>query len=79
MANLLSGIFATQDSLTNESNSDHHKMNMQLSNVVSDAVGESGLRIIEAIITRERNPEQLAALCSNRIKASRQTVAKFTR
>ena len=72
MANLLSGIFATQDSLTNGSN-------VQLSNVVSDAVGESGLRIIEAIITRERNPEQLAALCSNRIKASRQTVAKFTR
>jgi transposase len=34
------------------------------------------LRIIEAIIAGERDPEQLAALCGTRIKASRQTVAK---
>ena len=52
------------------------EMNVQLSNVVSDIVGESGLRIIEAILAGERDPEQLAALCSTRIKASRQTVAK---
>jgi transposase len=52
------------------------EMNVQLSNVVSDIVGESGLRIIEAILAAERDPEQLAALCSTRIKASRQTVAK---
>src|SRR6266404_5157330 len=39
------------------------EMNVQLSNVISDIVGE-------------RDPEQLAALCSTRIKASRQTVAK---
>jgi hypothetical protein len=44
--------------------------------VISDITGESGLRIIEAILAGERNPEQLAALCSSRIKASRQTVAK---
>jgi hypothetical protein len=37
---------------------------------------ESGLRIVEAILAGERNPEQLAAFCSTRIKASRQTVAK---
>ena len=49
---------------------------MQLSNVISDITGESGLRTIEAILAGERNPEQLAALCSTRIKASRQTVAK---
>src|SRR6516164_6483901 len=30
----------------------------------------------QAILAGERNPEQLAALCSTRIKASRQTVAK---
>jgi transposase len=42
----------------------------------SDITGESGLRIIEAILAGERNPEQLAGLCSTRIKASRQTVAK---
>jgi hypothetical protein len=34
------------------------------------------LRIIEAILGGKRNPEQLAALCSTRIKASRQTIAK---
>jgi transposase len=50
------------------------EMNVQLSNVISDIVGD--LRIIEAILAGERDPEQLAALCSSRIKSSRQTVAK---
>ena len=52
------------------------EMNVQLSNVISDITGQSGLRIIEAILAGERDPEQLASLCSIRIKASRQTVAK---
>ncbi len=52
------------------------EMNVQLSNVLSDITGESGLRIIEAILAGERDPEQIAALCGTRIKASRQTVAK---
>src|SRR6476620_2523485 len=52
------------------------EMNVQLSNVISDIVGETGLRIIEAIITGQGDPMQLAALCSTRIKASRETVAK---
>lgn len=52
------------------------EMNVQLSNVISDIVGETGLHIIEAIIAGERDPKQLAALCSTRIKASRETVAK---
>src|SRR5262249_36641768 len=52
------------------------EMNVQLSNVISDITGESGLRIIEAILAGERDPEQLASLCSTRIRASRQTVAK---
>jgi transposase len=51
-------------------------MNLQSNNVISDITGESGLRTIEAILAGERNPEQLAALCSTGIKASRQTVAK---
>src|SRR6202008_4276088 len=42
----------------------------------SDITGESGLRIIEAILAGQRDPEQLASLCSVRIKATRQTVAK---
>jgi len=71
-----------QDSLVvNSAQAIHHmqkalfEMNVQLSNVISDLSGESGLRILEAIIAGERDPEQLAALCSSRIKASRQTVA----
>jgi transposase len=52
------------------------EMNVQLSNVISDITGESGLRILDAILAGERDPEQLASLCSTRIKASRQTVAK---
>jgi transposase len=52
------------------------EMNVQLSNVISDIVGETGLYILEAIIVGERDPQQLAALCSSRIKASRETVAK---
>src|SRR6267378_2569914 len=52
------------------------EMNVQLSNVISDIVGETGLHIVEAVIAVERDPEQLASLCSSRIKASRQTVAK---
>jgi hypothetical protein len=52
------------------------EMNVQLSNVLSDIVGETGLSILEAIIAGERDSMQLAALCSSRIKASRETVAK---
>jgi transposase len=52
------------------------EMNVQLSNVISDIVGETGLKILEAIIAGERDPKQLAALCGSRIKASRETVAK---
>jgi transposase len=52
------------------------EMNVQLSNVISDIVGESGMRILEAILAGERDPAVLAALCNTRIKASRQTVAK---
>jgi len=35
---------------------------VRLRNVLSDITGESGLRIIEAILAGERDPEQLAAL-----------------
>src|SRR5208337_4281566 len=52
------------------------EMNVQLSNVISDIVGETGLTIVEAIIAGQRDPKQLAALCRPRIKASRETVAK---
>jgi transposase len=52
------------------------EMNVQLTNVISDITGETGLRIVQSIIAGERDPKQLAALCSSRIKASRETVTK---
>jgi transposase len=52
------------------------EMNVQLSNVISDIVGETGLHILQAIMAGERDPKQLADLCSSRIKAPRETVAK---
>ena len=52
------------------------EMNVQISNVISDIAGESGMRILEAILAGEHDPAVLAALCSTRIRASRQTVAK---
>src|ERR1700758_5015450 len=52
------------------------EMNVQLTNVISDITGETGLQIVQAIIGGERDPKQLAALCSSRIKAPRETVAK---
>src|SRR5580658_6685563 len=38
------------------------EMNVQLSNVLSDLSGVSGMRIVEAILDGERDPQQLAAL-----------------
>ena len=52
------------------------EMNVQLTNVISDITGETGLHIVRAIIAGERDPKELAALCSSRIKAPRETVAK---
>jgi transposase len=52
------------------------QMNLQLSHVLSDLSGESGLRIIEAILAGERDPVKLASLADRRIKSSRETIAK---
>lgn len=52
------------------------QMNLQLNNVVADVAGVSGLAIIRAILTGERDPHTLAALCDRRIRASREEVAQ---
>ncbi|NJL73331.1 MAG: IS110 family transposase [Candidatus Competibacteraceae bacterium] len=52
------------------------EMNLRLGNVLSDITGQSGLNILDAILAGERDPHALAGLCSKRIHASRQTVAK---
>jgi transposase len=51
-------------------------MNVQLSNTISDLSGTTGLAIIRAILTGERNPEKLAKLRDWRIKASEEEVAR---
>jgi transposase len=52
------------------------EMNVQLSNVLSDISGVSGMKIIEAILDGEHDPGKLAALVEPEVKATRQDVAK---
>ena len=52
------------------------QMNIKLQHVVSDITGKTGMDIIEAIITGERNPRELAKLRDYRVKASESTIAK---
>lgn len=42
-------------------------MNVRLANVISDIHLGSGLKVVEAILDGERDPERLAALCSKQI------------
>lgn len=42
-------------------------MNIRLGNVISQLHGVSGMKVIEAILDGERDPERLAALCDKRI------------
>ena len=51
-------------------------MNIKLHTVISDIDGKTGLLIIEAILSGERNPEVLADLRDKRIKASREDIIK---
>jgi transposase len=52
------------------------QMNLQVHRVLSDITGLSGLRIMDAILTGERDPVTLAQLCHSRVKSSREIVAK---
>lgn len=52
------------------------EMNIQLSNVLSDISGVSGMRIIGAILDGERDRWALAALVDPGVKATREDVAK---
>jgi len=51
-------------------------MNIKLHTIISDIDGKTGLLIIEAILTGERDPEILANLRDKRIKASREDIIK---
>lgn len=52
------------------------QMNVQLTNVVSDITGATGMRIIKAILNGERNPQALASLRDPRCKNSVETIAR---
>ena len=55
------------------------EMNIQLSNVLSDLSGVSGMAIVQAILNGERDPQALAALADPQVKASRKLIAKSLR
>lgn len=52
------------------------QMNVQLTQVVSDITGTTGLRIIRAVVAGERDPQELARLRHERCHASAGEIAK---
>jgi transposase len=52
------------------------QMNIKLHKVVRDITGETGMRIIKAIIAGERDPQKLASLKDYRVRASTQQIAR---
>lgn len=52
------------------------QMNIQIHNVISDITGVTGLAILDAILSGERDPKKLAELRNPRIKADKKTIAK---
>jgi transposase len=51
------------------------QMNLQLHRVISDITGKTGMSIIQAILTGERDPVKLAKLRDPRIKRSANELA----
>lgn len=51
------------------------QMNIQLSQVLSDVTGKTGMAIIRAIVAGERDPHKLAALRNYRCKKSEEEIA----
>jgi len=52
------------------------QMNLQLQNVVTDILGETGMKIIRAICAGERDSKKLAQYRDHRCKNSEKTIAK---
>jgi len=52
------------------------QMNLQLHNVVTDITGVTGMKILQAILAGERNPQTLAAMRDKRCKNSQATIAR---
>jgi transposase len=51
-------------------------MNIQIHQVLSGITGKSGMRIVRAIVGGERDGQVLAAMCSGRLKASKEDIVK---
>ena len=51
-------------------------MNLKLTNVISDITGQTGLKIIRAIVAGEHNPDQLAKFRNNHCRKSEAEIAK---
>jgi transposase len=52
------------------------QMNLQIHHVLSEVTGVSGLAILDAILSGERDPMTLAGLCNWRVRSPREVVAK---
>src|SRR5262249_33842004 len=52
------------------------QMNLQLANVISDLSGVTGMAIVRAIVTGERDPKKLAELTDPLVRTSRDEIAK---
>ena len=52
------------------------QMNVKLQHVISNITGKTGMAIIEAIVSGERDPKRLAQLRDPRIRADEATIAK---
>ena len=52
------------------------QMNVTLQHVIRDITGKTGMRIIEAIVAGERDPEQLAKHRDPRTRADHETIAR---
>jgi transposase len=50
------------------------QMNLQLHNVISDITGASGMRILQAILEGERDPDHLESLCDKGIRATPEVI-----
>ena len=53
-----------------------HLMNVQLTNVISDITGQTGMRIIRAIVAGQHDPVQLARYRDPRCASSEEEIAK---
>lgn len=55
------------------------QMNLQIHHALSDLTGVSGLRILDALLAGERDPERLAELCDPGVQATPETLQKALR